>query len=101
ALVRESGSVSAAIDQLVTHMVELAFSHRDENKFLGITLRSGRKETLFRGDLISGAIIASIVERAKGTAIKRAIASGVEEGIGESDLRLAFDAEYANNDLFP
>jgi proteasome-associated ATPase len=101
ALVKESGNVPSAIDLLVTRLVELAFSHRDENKFLGITLRSGKKETLFRGDLISGAIIASIVERAKGTAIKRAIASGVEEGISESDLRLAFDAEYANNDLFP
>src|SRR5204863_9794922 len=68
-LVKESGSVAAAIELLVTRLVELAFSHRDENKFLGITLRSGKRETLFRGDLISGAIIASIVERAKGTAI--------------------------------
>ena len=64
-------------------------------------MRSGKKDTLFRGDLISGAIIASIVERAKGTAIKRAIASGLEEGISETDLRLAFDAEYGTNDIFP
>ena len=41
------------------------------------------------------------MERAKGTAIKRAISSGVEEGISEADLRIAFDAEYANNDIFP
>ena len=75
ALVKEAGSVRAAMDQLVDGLIEQQFSHRDENRFLEVTLRSGRKETLYRGDLISGAIIASIVERAKGLAIKRAIAT--------------------------
>ena len=101
ALVSETGSVEAAIEVLVTRMTDLVFNKREENKFLSITLRSGRKDTLYRGDLVSGAIIASIVERAKGTAIKRAITTGQEEGISEADLRLAFDAEYANNDIFP
>jgi proteasome-associated ATPase len=64
-------------------------------------LRSGKKDVLYRGDLVSGALIASIVERAKGLAIKRAIATGQEEGISESDLRLSLDAEYAENDIFP
>ena len=66
-----------------------------------MTLRSGKRDILYRGDLISGAIIASIVERAKGLAIKRAIASELEEGISESDLRLSLEAEYAENDIFP
>jgi proteasome-associated ATPase len=100
-LVREAGGVPQAIDALVGKMMELCFGRRDENRFLSITLRSGKKETLYRGDLISGAIIASIVERAKGIAIKRAIASGGEEGISESDLRLSFEAEYSENDIFP
>ncbi len=100
-LVRDSGSVPAAIDKLVDSMVDLAFSHREENRFLSITLRSGKKETLYRGDLISGAIISSIVERAKGLAIKRAIASKEEEGISELDLRGSFEAEYLENDIFP
>ncbi len=77
------------------------FTRRDENKFLEVTLRSGRKETLYRSDLISGAIIASIVERAKALAIKRAIATQREEGIRETDLQLAFNAEYVENDIFP
>jgi proteasome-associated ATPase len=101
ALVKEAGGVEPAIAMLVNKMTELAFGKRDENKFLSITLRSGKKDTLYRGDLISGAIIASIVARAKGTAIKRAISSGEEEGISESDLRLAFEAEYGANDIFP
>jgi proteasome-associated ATPase len=101
ALVKESGDVPAAINSLVDKMIDLSFSHRDENRFLSITLRSGKKEILYRGDLISGAIIASIVERAKGVAIRRAISTGQEEGISESDLRLSFEAEYAENDIFP
>ena len=72
-----------------------------KNKFLEVTLRSGKRDVLYRGDLISGAIIASIVERAKSFAIKRAIASQQEEGISESDLRLSLEAEYAENDIFP
>ena len=100
-LLREAGSVTGAREKLAEAMVELAFAHRDENRFVSITLRSGKKETLYRGDLISGAIIASIVERAKSLAIKRAIASKQEEGISEMDLRGSFEAEYLENDIFP
>jgi proteasome-associated ATPase len=81
--------------------VEWQFARREENKFLEVTLRSGRKEILYRSDLVSGAIIASIVERAKAMAIKRAIATQQEEGIRETDLQLAFNAEYSENDIFP
>ena len=62
---------------------------------------------LTRSDLLSGAIIASIVERAKGLAIKRAIADrGADSaqgpaGISESDLQLSFIAEFTENDIFP
>ena len=66
---------------------------------------------LYRSDLISGAIIASVVERAKGTAIKRAIAAGTvadvrdptgaPDGISENDLQAAFNAEFTENDIFP
>ena len=101
ALIKEAGSVRTAIDQLVDGLIEQQFTHRDENRFLEVTLRSGRKEVLYRGDLISGAIISSIVERAKGLAIKRAIATTQEEGISASDLSLSLNQEYAENDIFP
>jgi len=101
ALIQTAGGVEPAIDSLVRGIVDLQFAHREENKFLEVTLRSGKRDILYRGDLISGAIIASIVERAKGLAIKRAIASELEEGISESDLRLSLEAEYAENDIFP
>jgi proteasome-associated ATPase len=101
ALVAASGGVPGAIDRLVEKVLEAQFSTRRENAFLEITLRSGRKETLYRGSLVSGAVIASIVERAKGTAIRRAIATGEEHGISEQDLLSALDAEYRDTDIFP
>jgi proteasome-associated ATPase len=115
ALAKEADNIGAAIEKLIERFVDWQFARRDENKFLEVTLRSGRKEVLYRADLISGAIIASVVERAKGLAIKRAIAgqrasadssaAGVADsgfsGITEQDLQMSFHAEYAENDIFP
>ena len=100
-LAKEADHIGEAIARLIERFVEWQFARREENKFLEVTLRSGRKEIAYRSDLISGAIIASIVERAKAMAIKRAISTGFAEGISENDLRLAFNAEYAENDIFP
>src|SRR5207237_4339764 len=71
ALVKETDNISAAIDKLIERVLEVQFGRREENKLLEVTLRSGRKEMLYRADLLSGAIIASVVERAKAMAIKR------------------------------
>jgi proteasome-associated ATPase len=111
ALAKEADHIGDAIDKLIERFVDWQFARRDENKFLEVTLRSGRKEILYRSDLISGAIIASVVERAKAMAIKRAIAvrAGLAdspnailgEGITEQDLQMSFHAEYAENDIFP
>ena len=100
-LVEQKGGVEEAIDHLVTKVVETQFGRKEENRFLEITLRSGKRETLYRGDLVSGAIIASVVERAKELAIKRAINTMQEEGISESDLLLSLNMEYSENDIFP
>jgi proteasome-associated ATPase len=111
ALAKEADHIGDAIDKLIERFVDWQFAKRDENKVLEVTLRSGRKEILYRSDLISGAIIASVVERAKGMAIKRAIAARagladspgttLGEGITEQDLQMSFHAEYAENDIFP
>src|SRR5438094_1436682 len=100
-LAKEADGLGPSIERLIERFVDWQFTRRDDNKFLEVTLCSGRKETLYRSDLISGAIIASIVERAKAMAIKRAIATQQEQGIRETDLQLAFNAEYMENDIFP
>jgi proteasome-associated ATPase len=100
-LVRRTGGIPQAVLHLIDKAVEAQFSRKDENRFLDVILRSGKRDTLFRGDLVSGAIIASIVERTKELAIKRAINSSQEEGISESDLLLSLNTEYSENDIFP
>ncbi|HEX8679080.1 MAG TPA: AAA family ATPase, partial [Chthoniobacterales bacterium] len=99
-------NVTPAIERLIERLLDAQFAKRDENKFLEITLRSGRKEMVYRSDLLSGAIIASVVERAKGMAIKRAITNLADpnaalDGITEEDLHNAFNAEFSENDIFP
>jgi len=101
ALIKRTGGVKEAIDWLVEKVTDAQFARKDENRFLEVTLRSGKRDTLYRGDLVSGAIIASVVERSKELAIKRAINSLQEEGISESDLLLSLSTEYSENDIFP
>ena len=117
AVTRDASSTAEAVDRLIERLLDAQFARRDENKFLEITLRSGRKEMVYRSDLLSGAIIASIVERAKAKAIKRAIAAvagdavpgssdardtaQTPDGITEEDLQFAFNAEFSENDIFP
>jgi proteasome-associated ATPase len=109
ALMEGAESKATAIDALIGRLLETQFAKKEENRLLEVTLRSGRKEALFRSDVISGAIIASVVERAKGMAIKREIVSAVagdadpgrEEGISETDLQVAWNAEYLENEILP
>ena len=100
-LVKRMGGVPAAVTHLIDRVVETQFSRKDENRFLDVILRSGKRDTLYRGDLVSGAIIASVVERAKELAIKRAISTMSEEGISESDLLVSLNTEYVETDIFP
>jgi proteasome-associated ATPase len=95
------GDALKAIDSIITQVIDAQFSQREENRFLEVTLRSGRHEYLHRGDLVSGAIIAGIVERAKETAIKRAIASPEPTGLNTKDFLEALRTEYQQNDIFP
>jgi proteasome-associated ATPase len=100
-VLKNAESKATAIDALIDRLLEAQFTRVEGNRLLQVTLRSGRKEALFRSDVISGAIIASVVERAKGMAIKRSIASGADEGISEADLQVAFNAEYLENEILP
>ncbi len=103
ALLKEAGdNRKAAIDLIIDKVVDAQFSQREDNRFLEVTLRSGRHEYLHRGDLVSGAIIAGIVERAKETAIKRAIDHPQETtGLSVKDFIDALNVEYKQNDIFP
>lgn len=90
------------VDGLITQVIDEMFNETAENRFLEVSLRSGRRDTLYRGNLCSGAIIESIVQRAKESALKRAIADPeTETGISIDDLFDALNAEFGENDIFP
>lgn len=73
----------------------------EKSRFLEVTYRSGKREYLHRGDLASGALVESIVERAKEFAIERSIARGEVSPLALADLENALDREYEENELFP
>ena len=96
------GNAEVAVKNLIDRVSDEMFQPTEENRFLEVGLRNGRRDILYRGHLCSGAIIESIVQRAKESAIKRAI-SNLEQstGIGISDLMEALAAEYSESDIFP
>ena len=95
------GDVETALETIIERTAGEIFARRDDTRFLEVTLRSGRKEILTRGDLCSGAILESIVRRAKEIVIKRSIASRGDECIGYADMLAAVEMEYAENEIFP
>ena len=91
-----------AVEDLIAQVVNEMFREDDDNRFLEVSLRSGRRDILYRGHLCSGAIIESIVQRAKESALKRAIQNPEKEsGISRADLLDALAAEFRESEIFP
>ncbi|MED5415427.1 MAG: AAA family ATPase [Candidatus Latescibacterota bacterium] len=101
--ITEHGSEAAARDVFIEQTTVALFARTEETKFLEVSLRSGRTESLHFGDLASGALIDNIVQRAKEAAIKRAITDGQVEAAGLclEDLLGAVRSEYRENEVFP
>lgn len=90
------------VTDLIGQVVDEMFREDEDNRFLEVALRSGRRDILYRGHLCSGAIIESIVQRAKESALKRAIREPEREaGITRTDLLDALSAEYSESEIFP
>src|SRR5437016_624312 len=98
---RDSLPLGEPKSELAKAIVQVHFAKTEENQFLEIVYRSGKREILYRGDLASGAIIAAVVERAKSLAIKRSIETKQETQLTREDLLDALRREYQENDLFP
>ncbi len=94
------GDVHAALRRLIEAAVDAMYSLADENRFLEVTYANGDKEVLYFKDFASGAMIESIVRRAKKLALKRYIASG-EKGIRLEDLLTAVQEEFKENEDLP
>jgi proteasome-associated ATPase len=95
------GERAKAFGSLVDDVIEAIFKRVDENRMLSIRLRSGQTKVLYRGDLVSGAILSSIVQRAKEKAIDRTIQSGKPAGLTAQDLLDAVTEEFREGEMLP
>src|SRR6266705_1563076 len=98
---RDSLPLAEPKSELARAAVQVHYARSEENQFLEVVYRSGKRDILYRGDLASGAIIAAVVERAKSLAIKRAIETKQETHLTREYLLAALQREYQENDLFP
>ncbi|OQW31592.1 MAG: peptidase [Nitrospira sp. SG-bin1] len=101
-LVKERGDEQApAVNRLVEDIIESIFRRTEDTRLLSIRLRNGQNKVLYRGDLVSGAILASIVQRAKEKAIDRTVQTGKPAGLQAEDLRGAVTEEFREGDMLP
>jgi proteasome-associated ATPase len=94
------GDAAKACASLIDDVVERMYATGDENRFLEVTYASGDKEVMYFKDFSSGAMIESIVARAKKAAIKRFI-DHEERGIKADDILDAIHTEYKQNEDLP
>ena len=97
---RHGGDVETAIATMIAAATDAMYSLGDENRFLEVTYASGDKEVLYFKDFASGAMIESVVRRAKKLALKRHIAAG-EKGVSLHDLLDGVREEFRENEDLP
>ena len=95
------GDPRQAVASLVNETIEAIFKRTDDNRLLSIRLRNGQSHVLYRGDLVSGAILSSIVQRAKEKAIDRTIQSGEPAGLSAKDLFESVTEEFRQGEMLP
>jgi len=92
--------IASAITSMIATTVEAMYALSEENRFLEVTYANGDKEVLYFKDFSSGAMIESVVRRAKKLALKRYIGRG-EKGIMADDLLTAVREEFKENEDLP
>ncbi len=101
-LAEHEGDAAGARQALIEAAVAFLWRKVRETEFVKVALHNGTNDVLHWKDLVSGALIKSVVDRAKDAAIRRAIADPVgEHGVSPEDVRQAIAAEYRENEIFP
>ncbi len=99
-LKQHGGEMQPTLERLIAAAVEEMYSLEEENRFLEVTYANGDKEVLYFKDFSSGAMIESVVRRAKKLALKRYIQTS-EKGINLDDLLNAVREEFKENEDLP
>jgi proteasome-associated ATPase len=98
--VAEAGSAGGAVATMIDRTVEKMYAADRDNEFLEVTYANGEKEVLYFKDFNSGAMVESVVSRAKKLAIKRLIETGTR-GLTTDDLLIAIREEFRENEDLP
>ena len=99
-LAEHSGDRAAAAASLVEHAVARVYDDSAAGEFLEVRYAGGGREVLYFSDFSSGAMLASIVARAKRRAVKRQVA-GIADGVGMVDVEGAVIEEFRENEDLP
>jgi proteasome-associated ATPase len=101
-LEKHKNDIVATADALVDETIKFLWRKEADTEFLDVFQANGSTERLYWKDLVSGALLSSLVERAKDTAIKRAIETKDHAGgLTLEDLQKAVTAEFKENEIFP
>lgn len=91
------GTAEEAVVRMAQAAIDQLFARSEANQFLQLTYENGHREILYAADLVSGAMIAAIVDRAKKMAIKSYLHDG-EYGITSVHLDAAIREEISQNE---
>lgn len=84
-LMRSAGSHEAAVKQMIDAALERLYSREDDAALFDVNLADGSRHRVYISDLVSGAMIAGTVERAKKMAIKATL-EGAPGGLSTDDI---------------
>jgi len=97
---RQHGGIQMAVEAMIASALEAMYSRGENNQLLEVAYANGDKEVLYFKDFVSGAMIESVVRRAKKLALKRYI-GGAEKGLTTDDLVAAVREEFKENEDLP
>ncbi|MBO3723812.1 proteasome ATPase [Actinomyces bowdenii] len=100
ALVEDSGGRPQAVEALIGRVVERLYTRSERTEMVELTHADGQIEILHAADLVSGAMLANIVDRAKKAAVKDLVAHG-RRGLRPEHLERAVSEEIAENEGLP
>ncbi|MBO3142839.1 proteasome ATPase [Dermatophilus congolensis] len=99
-LAEADGNRQVAVAHLIDTVVDFLYERSEEHHLCSLLFASGRKEEVYFADIVSGAMIANIVDRAKRLAIKQVLAGG-DKGLTGEHLRQACAAEFRESGNVP
>lgn len=95
-MVERAGGAEAAVKQMTEAALDRLYAEDDSTHLFDMHLADGRTRSVYLADLVSGAMIAGTVERAKKRAIKDSL-KGVAQGLNTAHVLTGVDEEVVES----